>query len=289
MICACGHDETFHRSRGRQCDYPSCRCVGLHPIDERNLAACRADVVEKLGHEREDLTESEFLAAYRAREYPRPSVSVDLVILTVLDADLKVLLVRRRGHPFRGAWALPGGFLRVGDTFEDQGEDLEAAAHRELEEETGLPSGSCRLEQIGAFGKAGRDPRTRVITVAYCALVRSSLAPLVKAGSDAADARWHSLVQMPALAFDHADILDAAVRHIRERIDHSALAFDLVAETFTVPDLQAVYEAVLGIRSDRANFQRRFRRLLADGFVEESPGRRLNPRGKPARVFRFRR
>src|SRR5687767_7631832 len=113
--------------------------------------------------------EQRFLAAYRPEAYPRPAVTVDIVIFTIVDADLKVLLVRRNEHPFKGRWALPGGFVRVGDAREDQGEDLDEAAARELAEETGLPRGSAYLEQLGAFGKANRDPRMRVISVAYFA------------------------------------------------------------------------------------------------------------------------
>ena len=121
--------------------------------------------------------EKAFLASYRPKDYPRPSVAVDLVIFTIIDAQLRVLLVRRSEHPFKGAWALPGGFLRVAEGTLSQGEDLEEAARRELQEETGLDPTRVYLEQLGAFGRAGRDPRMRVVSVAYVALVRPDLAP----------------------------------------------------------------------------------------------------------------
>ena len=241
----------------------------------------------------EELPEEEaaFLREYARRSWPRPSVTVDLVVFTVTDADLKVLLIRRKGHPYRGCWALPGGFLDVGDAFEDQGEDLEEAALRELHEETGLPRGAVFLEQLRTFGRAGRDPRTRVITVAYLALVRPDLAHLVQAGSDAADARWHSVESEAGeleLAFDHSEILDAGLERVRGRIDYAPIAFELVGGTFTVAELRAAHEAVKGVTYDPGNFRRRFKRMLTDGAIEEAPGRR-HTGTRPARVYRFRR
>lgn len=127
-----------------------------------------------------DEGEAKFLRDYAPGDYPRPSVTVDLVILTVVDKVVRVLLVKRNEHPFKGRWALPGGFVRVGPSREEQGEDLEAAARRELEEETGLAhdtAGRLHLAQIGAFGAPNRDPRMRVISIAYVALVRPELVP----------------------------------------------------------------------------------------------------------------
>jgi 8-oxo-dGTP diphosphatase len=254
-----------------------------------------ADPSGKLDHDDgEGLDEKSFLRAYRKTNYPRPSVTVDLVIFTVRDTDLKVLLVKRKGHPYKGCWALPGGFVDVGDAFEDQGEDVETAAHRELEEETGLPAGSCYLEQLYTFGKAGRDPRTRVISVAYFALVRPDLMAMVTAGSDAEEARWLSVeseVDPSTLAFDHTGVLRAGVERIRGKIDYSPIAFSLVPETFTTSDLREVYGAIKGQQYDAGNFRRRFRRMLEDGIIEEAPGHRGpgNQGGRPAKVYRFRR
>jgi 8-oxo-dGTP diphosphatase len=243
---------------------------------------------DRVGHEMADLSETEFLQRYRDRTYPRPSVSVDLVIFTILDSDLKVLLVQRKGHPFRGRMALPGGFVRVGDTFDDQGESVEDAARRELAEETGLGQGCCYLEQLYTFGEPGRDPRTRVISVAYFALISSDKAPLVQAGDDASDAGWYSVEhEVAALAFDHDDILAKALERIRGKIDYAPhIAFQLVRETFTASELRVVYEAVKGETYDAANFRRRFRRMQTDGLIELAPGRRQTG-SRPAAVFRF--
>jgi 8-oxo-dGTP diphosphatase len=214
--------------------------------------------------------------------FPRPAVAVDLVVLTVFDADLKVLLVERDLPPFRGDWALPGGFVRVGAGGVG-GESLEGAARRELQEETGLRPGW--LQQLAAFGSPDRDPRSRVITVAYFALVSPDLAP--RAGSDAADARWCSVAsELPSLAFDHAEILAAALTRIRSELDRQPLALHLVGATFTIAELRAVYETVDGKPYDRGNFRRRFRRMLADGLVEQAPGKRVTV-SKPALVYRF--
>jgi 8-oxo-dGTP diphosphatase len=229
--------------------------------------------------------------------YPRPSVTVDIVLVTVVDSDLKVLLVRRGEPPFKGAWALPGGFVRVGDAPGSRGEDLETAARRELAEETGLASDRIYLEQLQAFGAPDRDPRGRVVSVAYYALVNPELrgtldargAVTLRAGSDAADARWVSLVEeVPrlALAFDHATILACALERLRSRLDHSTIAFELVPPTFTVADLRGVFEAVRGEAHDAANFRRRFERMLDEGLIEVAPGKRQTGT-KPARVYRF--
>ena len=221
-------------------------------------------------------------------DYPRPCVTVDIVVFTILDTLLNVLVVRRAEPPFEGAWALPGGFVRVRDEPDDRGEGIEAAARRELAEETGLPEGAIYLAQLGAFGEPDRDPRTRVITIAYYALMRPTLAPFVTAGGDADDVAWVPLQQLPErqLAFDHPAIVDAALERCRERIDGSAIAFELVPETFTVSELRAVYEVIKGVTYDAPNFRRRFNRMLADGLLEEAPGKRLTNR-RPAKVFRF--
>src|SRR5262249_35663714 len=160
------------------------------------------------------------------------SVTVDLVILTVQDKDLKVLLVKRSEHPFKDRWALPGGFVRVSDDRMDQGEDLDAAALRELEEETGLSAqtaGRLFLEQVRSFGKPGRDPRLRVISVAYYALVGPTLVPLIRAGGDVSHTRWFSVAELTGkagsaarpLAFDHDEILGAALARARGDLDRS--------------------------------------------------------------------
>lgn len=232
-------------------------------------------------------SEKKFLARYRAADFPRPSVAVDLVILTIVDCELRVLLVRRKEHPFKGEWALPGGFLRVGTEAGDLGEDLDAAAERELREETGLGSG-VYLEQLYTFGKANRDPRTRVVSVAYFALVRPDLVPLVRPGGDVGEVGWHRARRPPRLAFDHREILQTALGRIRGKIDWSDIAFELVPPTFTIQELRAVHEVVKGAHQDPGNFRKRFERMVEDGLIERAPGKRLTA-SKPARVYRFKR
>jgi 8-oxo-dGTP diphosphatase len=245
------------------------------------------------GHE----DEARFLDRYRPGVYPRPSVTVDLVVFTVIDKLLHVLFVRRNEHPFKGRWALPGGFVRVSDDRKDQGEDLDAAAHRELLEETGLShtaSAGVFLEQFRTFGSPGRDPRMRVISVAYYALVRPSLVPLIRAGGDVSHAKWFDVTELAPgtkraradLAFDHAEILDAALDRMRADLDRTGIAFELVPETFTIQELRAVHEAVRGEPLDPGNFRKRFLRLLEDGVIEAARGKRATV-SKPANVYRF--
>lgn len=234
--------------------------------------------------------EKAFLASYKPKDYPRPSVAVDLVVFTILDAQLRVLLVKRREHPFKGAWALPGGFVRVGEGPQSQGEDLEAAAKRELQEETGLSPDRVFLEQLYTFGKANRDPRMRVISVAYMALVRPDLAPIVKAGGDVSDAQWFVVdgLKKVELAFDHREVVTLAIERIRGKLDYSNLAFDLVPMTFTIPELRTVFAIVLDKAQDPGNFRRRFNRMLEDGLIEKAPGKRITT-SKPATVYRYKR
>jgi len=244
------------------------------------------DQTGKLGHEASDMTEEEFLRTYKAKDYPKPSVTVDLVIFTVVDTVLKVLLIKRKGHPFKGRWAFPGGFVDVGDGFRNQGEGVEMAAHRELAEETGLPLGCCFLEQLYTFGEPNRDPRMRIITVSYYALVSPEKVPLVHAGDDASEAEWFPVEDPPDLAFDHEEMLRVALARIRGKIDYAPIAFELVPPTFTIAELRSVYEAIKGCTYDPANFQRRFRRMVTDGIIEGATGKRHTLR-RPAMVYRF--
>ncbi len=213
---------------------------------------------------------------YDPNQYDRPSVTVDVVIFSVFDQDLKVLLVKRKHPPFGGYWAIPGGFVEMD-------ESLEAAAQRELEEETGVRE--VYLEQLYTFGDPDRDPRTRVITVAYFALVPSTSLPSPRAASDAAEARWWSIYDLPKLAFDHADILDYALTRLRYKLEYSAVGFELLPETFSLSDLQTVYEIILGEELDRGNFRKKLRK--AD-VVEPTSQYRHNTGGRPARLYRFR-
>ncbi len=232
--------------------------------------------------------EKAFLASYRPRDYPRPSVAVDLAIFTIIDSQLRLLLVRRNEHPFKNSWALPGGFLRVGDSAADPGEDLEEAARRELQEETGLDASRVYLEQLGAFGASGRDPRMRVVSVAYVALVRPELAPIVKAGGDAADVQWLQITGLTSLelAFDHSEIAAEALERVRAGVELTTIAFDLVPMTFTIPELRQVHSVVLDKAIDPGNFRRKFTAMIDAGVIERAPGMRITA-SKPATVFRF--
>jgi 8-oxo-dGTP diphosphatase len=223
------------------------------------------------------------------RRYVKPLVAVDVVAFTVLDADLKVLLITRKLAPFLGGSALPGGFLRCGDGVVDQGEDLIDAARRELFEETRLPVERVPLTQLRVFGAPDRDPRTRVISVAYTALVAPELAAFVRAGSDAATVTWRSvsLLDRTELAFDHRAIVDTALARLREDIDETTAARALVPSVFSVAELRAVVEAVHGRATDPGNFRRRFQRLVDEAIVEPAPGTRVTGRRR-AHVFRFR-
>ena len=223
-------------------------------------------------------------------KYPRPALAVDMVVLTVVDMDLKVLLIERGGPPFLGDWALPGGFVRVRDD-EHQGEDIDEAAARELREETGLRPSDVYLQQLGAFGRAGRDPRHRVVSIAYFALVRADRVPRVVAGDDAANAEWFSTAGLAdtTLAFDHSEILEAALEHVGVRIDGDlGMAASLVGSAFTKAELRRVYEVVTGQAYDKSNFNKRFNRMIEDGHIGEAPGRRAyaGP-GRPAMLYRF--
>ena len=223
----------------------------------------------------------------RKQPLERPSVAVDLVVLTVIDADLKVLLHKRTHQPFKGVWSLPGGFVRVHNRGH-QGEGLEEAARRELTAATGLASQACTLEQLCAFGKAGRDPRMRVISVGWIALVPSDRAPMVQSTNDE-PTQWfstHEEVPWMRLSFDHAEILDAAIQRIREKIDHNSVAFSLVPDSFTVGELRDAHEAIQTKTYDARNFRRKFQRLIDDGTVVEAPGKRHRGKARPAKVWK---
>ena len=209
-----------------------------------------------------------------AAEYKRPSVTVDLAIFTLLKRALHVLLIKRRHEPFAGMWALPGGFVHLD-------ESLEHAARRELREESGVED--VYLEQLYTFGDPDRDPRTRVITVAYIALVRAEQQHL-HAATDAAKVAWFPAYDPPDLAFDHRQILDYAVTRLRYKLEYTALAFELLPEEFTLTELQETYEHVLNEPLDKRNFRRK---VLQADVLEETGGRRVGEH-RPARLYRFR-
>jgi 8-oxo-dGTP diphosphatase len=211
---------------------------------------------------------------------PAVMVAVDLVILTLRESSLQVLLVERGIEPYKGALALPGGFLQHSE------EDLTAAAHRELSEEADLDVETLRLEELGVYGDPGRDPRGRVVSVAYLAI--APRLPEPTAGTDAASARWQRADQVLSgdleLAFDHRRIVADGVDRARIKLEHSALATAFCGPTFTITDLQDVYEAVWGISLDPRNFYRKVQKT--DGFIVAAGSARKATTGRPARLFK---
>ncbi|HEY1012859.1 MAG TPA: NUDIX domain-containing protein [Herpetosiphonaceae bacterium] len=218
---------------------------------------------------------SETAQNYDPSKYERPSVTVDVVIFTLIDAQLHVLLVQRKHWPHENHWAIPGGFVEMH-------ESLEEGARRELEEETGVSS--VYLEQLYTFGDPGRDPRTRVISVAYFALIPAE-SQKIQVSDETNDVRWFSADALPPdLAFDHSRILRYAIDRLRSKLEYTTLAFQLLPREFTLPKLKKIYEAILGENLDKANFYRKLR----DSDLLEDTGKFREGRGRPARLYRFR-
>jgi 8-oxo-dGTP diphosphatase len=212
---------------------------------------------------------------YDASKYERPSVTVDVVIFTLIEARLHVLLVDRKHWPYENHWAIPGGFVNMD-------ESLETAARRELEEETGVQN--VYLEQLYTFGEPGRDPRTRVISVAYFALIPAE-SQKIQISDETNDVRWFPVDALPAnLAFDHAKILRFAIDRLRSKLEYTTLAFQLLPSEFTLPKLKKTYEAIFGEELDKANFYRKLR----DSDLLEDTGKFREGRGRPAKLYRFR-
>lgn len=204
-------------------------------------------------------------------DYPRPAVTTDICLFTVVSEDLKILLIKRGGEPFKGSWALPGGFLQETET-------LDQCAARELTEEAGVTG--AHLEAFATFSEPKRDPRSRVITAAYFALVAEA-DHVLRSGTDADDARWFSMSDLPELAFDHKDIITAARRALIDRLDREPLAFALLPSRFTLTQVQKVYEAVEGQPLDKRNFRRS---ILSKDWIAET-GEMERGRQRPAMLY----
>lgn len=189
-------------------------------------------------------------------KYEHMAVAMDCVIFTFEDKTLKVLLIKRGIEPYKDCWAFPGGFLQNTETARE-------GALRELQEETSLPLQISEIEEVGVFSDPARDPRERTISIAWYALVRPSD---VVGGDDAALAQWIPVDELPQLAFDHKVIFDAALERLRQDIHFKPVGFNLLDEEFTIPDLHRLYEAILGEKMDRSNFQRK---VLASGILEK--------------------
>ena len=214
--------------------------------------------------------------SYDPARYERPSVTVDVVIFTLQERELHVLLVKRKRWPFEGRWAIPGGFVNMD-------ESLDRAARRELEEETGIHD--IYLEQLYTFGEPKRDPRTRVISVAYIALVSADTQTL-RVSDESIDVRWFPVRALPgSLAFDHDVILAAGLDRLRSKLEYTTLAFQLLPEVFSILELKHIYEQILGEELDKGNFYRK----IKDAKVLEDTGLRREGRGRPTSLYRFRR
>lgn len=206
-------------------------------------------------------------------EYPRPSVTVDCIIFGLEENKIKVLLIKRGSEPYIGKWALPGGFV-------DMNEDLEAAALRELEEETGVKN--VFIEQLFTFGNPSRDPRGRVISIAYFALVNLHEHP-AQASSDAEQADWFELDEIPELAFDHREILDVAINRLRGKVVYQPIGFELLPEKFTLTQLQKLYETILGVKMNKRNFRTKILKMN----ILEQMERQEGVSHRPAYLYRF--
>lgn len=205
--------------------------------------------------------------------YPHPAVTTDIVIFTIRDGRLKLLLIKRGGEPYQGRWALPGGFVELD-------EDLETSARRELEEETGVSG--VYLEQLYTFGRPDRDPRERVITVAYYALIPSDQVRL-QAATDAEAVGWFAFEELPTLAFDHDEIVAMAHQRLVAKLDYSTIAFQFLPREFTLSELQDVYEIIRREPVDKRNFRKQ---VLALGKLVETKKMKRDGAHRPARLYR---
>jgi 8-oxo-dGTP diphosphatase len=207
-------------------------------------------------------------------EYARAALAVDCVVFGVDDGDLKVLLIKRKLAPFQGAWALPGGFVRLDETVDE-------AARRELAEEASVSD--VYLEQLYTFSGLDRDPRERVVSVAYYALAKLS-DHRIRAATDASDAAWHPADKLPKLAFDHKDIIEVARERLRGKVRYAPIGFELLPPRFSLTQLQKLYETVLGAPLDKRNFRKK---ILAMDLLVETDEVEQNVRHRAARLYKF--
>jgi 8-oxo-dGTP diphosphatase len=207
-------------------------------------------------------------------DYPRPALTVDAVVFALDEGDLKVLLIKRGLPPFEGKWALPGGFVHMEET-------LEAAVRRELKEEAGLEN--IFLEQLYTFGEPGRDPRGRTVSVAYYGLVKLA-EHRPAAATDAADAAWFAVADLPGLAFDHEKIVGVALKRLQGKVRYQPIGFELLPRKFTLSELQHLYETVLERPLDKRNFRKK---ILAMGLLVDTGDMERDVAHRAARLFAF--
>ena len=212
---------------------------------------------------------------YDPSRYDRPSVTVDVVIFSLIGNDLQVLLIKRKFAPYADMWAIPGGFVHIDESLED-------AAARELAEETGVTN--VYIEQLYTFGDPRRDPRTRVITIAYFALVPHDVVHH-QPGDDAAETGWFSMFDLPPLAFDHREILDYALTRLRYKLEYTAVGLRLLPDMFTLSELQRAYETILGEQLDKRNFRRK---ILTSEILEDTGKKKRDGEGRPAKLYTYR-
>ena len=204
----------------------------------------------------------------------RHTVAVDVVLFTIQDEALKVLLVKRAIAPFRGAWALPGGFVH-------KNESVDEAALRELAEETGISR--VYLEQLYTFGDLDRDPRGRVIAVSYYAVLDWGQFRLA-AHRKSSEAGWFAVTRLPSLAFDHKKIVSSALERLRNKVNYTSVAFQLLPKRFTLSELQRAYEVIVGQPLDKRNFRKK---MLQLGILKDTREQRVEGRQRPARLYSF--
>jgi 8-oxo-dGTP diphosphatase len=213
----------------------------------------------------------------KQKENSQIKVAVDAIVFGYSKKDgLSVLLIKRKYEPFKNAWAIPGGFVL-------ENESLEEAVRRELQEETGITVNY--LEQLYSFGEPDRDPRQRVISIAYFALVNSTHFSNLKATTDAEEAQWFPITKLPALAFDHKKILQVAIERIRAKIRYQPIGFELLDKKFSFADLEKLYSTLLDKTIDRRNFTKK---ILSLGLLEETGELAANSgAGRPSKIYRF--
>jgi 8-oxo-dGTP diphosphatase len=207
-------------------------------------------------------------------DYPHPAVTVDVLVFTVRDGNVELLLIKRAEWPHTGKWAIPGGFVEID-------ESLKRAALRELREETGVRAGV--IEQLGAFGHPDRDPRERVITVAYIALVPFDRLH-IEAGSDAAEAQLFGVDELPELAFDHDKIMRRARERLQDKLEIGDVAKLLMPAEFTLSELQKANETISGVPMDKRNFRKKVKSL---GFLEATGGEKRDGAHRPAKLYHY--
>ena len=206
--------------------------------------------------------------------YAKPSVTVDMVIFSIENNTLRVLLIKRNLDPFKGKWALPGGFVR-------DNENLEEAAQRELSEETGVKS--VYLEQLYTFGRINRDPFGRVVSVAYLALIRPENVRLKTTG-EYQDIKWFPVSRLPRLAYDHKEIVEVAIDRLQKRLGYTNIVRSLLPEKFSLTELQSAHESILNKKLDKRNFRKK---ILALKLVKETGVKEENKAYRPAALYEF--